>query len=87
MGLACPDLYRYFLATKLVTTSWWLNPDITNPATLVEAAVVKSLEVLKFLLFPCPRAPYPLHTTLHAWRASLQIEPYPKHEVSPRAPV
>lgn len=41
-GLALPD-YKYFLAAQLVTAHWWLQPDLTNPAIMLEAAIVKSL--------------------------------------------
>lgn len=79
-GLACPDLHKYYLAAQLVTAAWWFNPDISNPATQIEAAVLGSLEALKFLLFRGPRAPYPLtpsmRTTLRAWGA-----------ISPNAPL
>lgn len=53
-GLACPDLFQFFLATQLVTAACWLNPDITNPTSLVKVAVLKWLEALKFLLFQGP---------------------------------
>lgn len=59
-GLACPDFHKYYLASQLVTTAWWLNPDTSNFATQVEAAVLESLEALKFLIFRGPRAPYSL---------------------------
>lgn len=55
-GLAFPYFYKYFLSTQLVTTAWWLSPDTSNSATLVEATVVNSLEALKLLLFRGPGA-------------------------------
>lgn len=49
---------------------------------LLEAAVVQSLEALKFLLFRGPHAPYNLTpsmcTTLQAWKADLKREHYLK---------
>lgn len=45
-GLAFPDLYKYYLATQLVTVERWLNPDGFDSATMLEAAVVKSVETL-----------------------------------------
>lgn len=50
-SLAFLNFNKYLLATQLVTAAWWLNPDPTNPSTLVEAAVVNSFEAPKFLLF------------------------------------
>lgn len=89
-GLAFPDCFKYFLATQLVTAAWWLNLDLTNPSTLLEAAVVNFLVVLKFLLFKGPHAPYPLTlfmiTTLRAWIVGLTCECYPRLAVSLNAP-
>lgn len=50
-GLAFPDCHKYFIAAQLVTATWWLNPDLFNSSTVLEAAVVKCLEVLTFLVF------------------------------------
>lgn len=50
-GLALPDCYKYFLATQQVTAHWWLQPDLTNSAVVLEAAIVNSLEALQGLLF------------------------------------
>lgn len=86
-GMAFPD----FLAAQLVTAAWWLHPDRTNLSTVLVATVVGSLEILQFLIYWGPRAPYPLTpsmlTTLRAWRAGLVIEKCKKSEVSPNAPI
>lgn len=39
-SLAFSDLYKYFLATQLVTAAWWLSPDLSNSSTWLEAVVV-----------------------------------------------
>lgn len=45
-GLALPDCYKYFIAAQLVTAVWWLKPDLSNPATILEATVLRSVEAL-----------------------------------------
>lgn len=89
--LAFPDFHKYFLAAQLFTALWWLDPDVTNSAVLLEAAVVQSLKALKFLLFRGPCAPCALTpsmiTTLRAWRAGLRLERYPAEAHSPNAPL
>lgn len=63
-GLAMPDCFKYLLASQLVTAHWWLQPDLTNSAVVLEAAIVKSLEALQVLLFRGKKSPpssYPLH--------------------------
>lgn len=85
-----PDCFKYFLATQLVTVAWW-SPNLFNSSTMLEAAVVGSLEALKFLAYRGPRAPYDLTpsmlATLRALRARLAVEVYKKTEVSPNAPI
>lgn len=73
-GLALPDCHKYFLATQLVTTHWWLQPDLNNSVTVLEAAMVGSLEALKGLLFRGPKIPHSLtptpsmRTTMRVWK-------------------
>lgn len=50
-GLVFPDLHKYDLAAQLVTAVGWLNPNKYNPSTMLEAAVVHSIEALQALLF------------------------------------
>lgn len=45
-GLALPDSFKYYLDTQLITAHWWLCPDTTNMATVLEAAVLSFLEAL-----------------------------------------
>lgn len=84
-----PDLYKTFLATQLITTVWWLSPDLYNSSTWPELTVVGSIEALKVLLFRGRRAPYQLSAlmlnTIRAWEAGLRCEYYPKGVISPNA--
>lgn len=70
-----PDCQKYFMAAQLVTVVWWLVPDASNPAAVLEAAVVRSVEHLPLW---GPKAPYDLTpsmlTTLRAWKAGLGLE-------------
>ena len=90
-GLAFPDLYKYYLATQLVTIRRWLNPDGYDPATMVEAAVVQSLEALQALPFcglKCRRDLTPLMiTTIKVWKAGIARESNLKTDISPNTPL
>lgn len=46
-GLAISDFYKYFIVTQLVTAHWWLEPNLSNPSVMLEAAMLNSLEALK----------------------------------------
>lgn len=78
-----PECYKYFLATQLATVAWWQSPDLSNPSKMLEAAVVRSLEALKFLVYRGPWAPYDptpsMLTILWAWRVRLAGEGYQKY--------
>lgn len=57
-GMTFPDSHKYFLGTQLPSLrAWWLSPDRTNPSTILEAAIVGSLETIQVLLFRGPKAP------------------------------
>lgn len=46
-GLAFPDFQKYDLAAQLVRAVGWLNPNKYNLSTMLEAAVVYSIEALQ----------------------------------------
>lgn len=48
-GLACLDLYKYFLATQLSHVHNWLIAVDTNAALVLEAACLGSYEALRNL--------------------------------------
>lgn len=90
-GLALPDCHKYFLATQLVTTHWWLQPDLTNSAVVLEAAIVGSLEALKGLLFRGPKTPYHLtpsmRTTMRTWKVGEALRAPQPNSWSPHTPL
>lgn len=42
--LAFPDCQKYFIAAQLVAAVWWLFLDVSNPAAILELAVIRSME-------------------------------------------
>lgn len=46
-GLACPDLYKYFLDAMLMHAYNWLIADDSNAAVVLEASYVGFYEALK----------------------------------------
>ncbi|XP_041436080.1 uncharacterized protein fam189a2.S isoform X1 [Xenopus laevis] len=59
-GLALPNLKLYFLAAQLVYAHWWIVPDRSNSAVVLEAAVLGSFEALAKLPY---RGVSPYHVT------------------------
>lgn len=79
--MAFPDCHKYFIAAQLITVVWWLVPDASNPAAVLEAAVARSMEALSYLPLRGPKAPrdltHSMLTTLWAWNTGLGLEKYP----------
>lgn len=62
-GLALPNFQLYYWAAILVTVQWWFSQPKQNPATTLEAAILRFYAALSNLVFKGLRAS-PLMTSL-----------------------
>lgn len=59
--LAMLTCQKYFLATNLAMAHWWLQPEISNASTMLEAVILHPLGAHCFLMCQKHNAPYPLN--------------------------
>uniref|UniRef100_A0A803JGS2 Reverse transcriptase domain-containing protein n=1 Tax=Xenopus tropicalis TaxID=8364 RepID=A0A803JGS2_XENTR len=78
-GLATPNPYMYYLASRLVVAWRWTSPSLTNAATLLELQIIGSQEELKNLLYRgtnyTKQATQPMRTTVSAWKKAQNFFP------------